>query len=558
MTKPTNDQIILSQIIKSKCAESDNEFSESEYFEIYSASEILKDHDLSYDDVKYGIVGEGGDGGIDSIFTFLNGELVKEDTPININQKKNVIELELIQSKTSASFKEDAITKFRETAEDLFNLANNPNDFVQRYNQDLIDRVIIFRKVYETLAASFPSLTINYYYATQGDHVHPNVDGKVAKLNEEIYNLFGGASFGFEFVGAKRLLELTRNIPSTSRKLEVAESPISTESGSYVCLVALSKYFEFISDAGSISRSIFESNVRDYQGSVVVNTGIKSTLSNKDSDNFWYLNNGVTIITPKAVSAGKQLTIEDPQIVNGLQTSHEIYRYFSEIEKPVADERAILVRVICEKNEEARDRIIRATNSQTAIPPASLRSSDEVHRNIEDFLKANGFYYDRKKNFYKNQGMPVAKIISIPYMAQSMMAITLLKPDSARARPSTLINSEKEYKKLFSLDTPIDVYLKTVQIMKKVENYLKPDICGIELQRKDITNIKFYVAMLVSISLVGDADDISNKLAAIPKIEIGETTLSDALEVTLKKFYELGGTDQIAKGPTLLESLLKK
>ena len=109
MTKPTNDQIILSQIIKSKCAESDNELSESEYFEIYSASEILKDHDLSYDDVKYGIVGEGGDGGIDSIFTFLNGELVKEDTPINTDQKKNVIELKIIQSKTSQEENKDSV-----------------------------------------------------------------------------------------------------------------------------------------------------------------------------------------------------------------------------------------------------------------------------------------------------------------------------------------------------------------------------------------------------------------------------------------------------------------
>ena len=558
MTKPTNDQIILRQIIKSNCAESDNELSESEYFEIYSASEILKDHDLSYDDVKYGIVGEGGDGGIDSIFTFLNGELVKEDTPINTNQKKNVIELKIIQSKTSASFKEDAIIKFRETAEDLFNLANNPNDYYKRYNEDLIDRVIIFRNVYKTLAAFFPTLAINYYYATHGDEVHPNVSGKVAKLNEDINKLFGGASFDFEFIGAKRLLELTRDIPLTSRKLEIAESPISTESGSYVCLVYLSKYFEFISDDGSISRSIFESNVRDYQGSVVVNTGIKNTLSNKKSDNFWYLNNGVTIITPKAISAGKQLTIEDPQIVNGLQTSHEIYRYFSELEEPVVDERAILVRVICEQDEEARDRIIKATNSQTAIPPASLRSSDEVHRNIEDFLKANGFYYDRKKNFYKNQGMPVAKIISIPYMAQAMMAVTLLKPDSARARPSTLINSEKEYRKIFSLDTPIDVYLKVIQVIKAVENFLKPDVCGEDLERKDITNIKFYVAMLVGIALTNDSEDIINKLAAIPKVEIQEAVMIEALNITIKKFRELGGTDQIAKGPNLLEALLYK
>ena len=217
-----------------------------------------------------------------------------------------------------------------------------------------------------------------------------------------------------------------------------------------------------------------------------------------------------------------------------------------------------MVRIICEKNDEARDRIIRATNSQTAIPPASLRSSDEVHRNIEDFLKANGFYYDRKKNFYKNQGMPVAKIISIPYMAQAMMAITLLKPNSARARPSTLMNSEKEYRKLFSLDTPIDVYLKAVQIMKNVENYLKPDSCGVDLQRKDIANIKFYVAMLVGIAIIGGADDVLNKLATIPKIEIEESILADALNATLEVFNELGGTDQIAKGSSLLENLIER
>lgn len=302
--------------------------------------------------------------------------------------------------------------------------------------------------------------------------------------------MFSGAEFSFRFVGASALLQMTRNVPSTTRILEVSESPIGTTAGSYLCLVSLSKYFEFISDSGVLARSIFESNVRDYQGSVVVNTGIRMTLENKHSENFWYLNNGVTIITPKAVMAGKQLTIEDPQIVNGLQTSHEIYQHFSQLEKHQGDERAVLVRVICEEDEEARDRIIRATNSQTSIPPASLRSSDEIHRNIEDFLKANGFYYDRKKNYYKNQGIPVAKIISIPYMAQAMMAIILQKPDSARARPSTLINSDAEYKKIFSLAKPIDIYLKVVQIMKAVETFLKPENCNIDLERKTITNIK--------------------------------------------------------------------
>lgn len=324
MAQKTNDQIILEQIIKERCAESEDELSLAEYFEIYSASEILKDYDLTYDDITYGIVGDGGDGGIDSIYTFVNGEPLKEDTAVNSNQKKNHIELIVIQSKTSASFTEEAVIKFRESAQDLFNLANNPDDFSARYNAELIDKVKLFRNSYSKLAKTFPKIEIRYYYATQGDEVHPNVSGKVQKLQEDIAKMFGGADFSFHFVGASELLEMTRNVPSTSRVLEVAESTIGTTAGSYLCLVSLSKYFEFISDSGSLARSIFESNVRDYQGSVVVNTGIRKTLENKHSENFWYLNNGVTIITPKAVMAGKQLTIEDPQIVNGLQTSHEI------------------------------------------------------------------------------------------------------------------------------------------------------------------------------------------------------------------------------------------
>lgn len=556
MAQKTNDQIILEQIIKERCAESEDELSIAEYFEIYSASEILKDYDLTYDDITYGIVGNGGDGGIDSIYTFVNGEPLKEDTAVNSNQKKNHIELIVIQSKTSASFTEDAVIKFRESAQDLFNLANNPDDFSARYNAELIDKVKLFRDSYSKLAKTFPKIEIRYYYATQGDEVHPNVSGKVPKLQEDIAKMFGGADFSFNFVGASKLLEMTRNVPSTSRVLEVAESPIGTTAGSYLCLVSLSKYFEFISDSGSLVRSIFESNVRDYQGSVVVNTGIRKTLENKHSENFWYLNNGVTIITPKAVMAGKQLTIEDPQIVNGLQTSYEIYQHFSQLEDHAGDDRAVLVRVICEEDEEARDRIIRATNSQTSIPPASLRSSDDIHRNIEDFLKANGFYYDRKKNYYKNQGAPVSKIISIPYMAQSMMAITLQKPDSARARPSTLINSDTEYKKIFSLDKPIDMYLKTVQIMKAVESFLKPENCDFQLERKTITNIKFYVAMVVSIKLLGDKQDIENKLALLPNVDISEEILRESLELVLKEFNELGATDQVAKGSVLVGKLL--
>lgn len=558
MIKKTNDQIILEQIIKDRFDEGQDGMSISEYFEIYAATEILKNQDMSYDDIEYGIVGNGGDGGIDSIYTFVNGELLKEDTEINPAQKKNVIELVVIQSKTSPNFKEDAIIKFRESAEDLFDLSNSVDDFDTRYNKDVREKVELFRKAYGQLAKTFPRLLIKYFYVTQGVGIHPNVEGKVLKLREKIAELFSNAEFSFDFIGANRLLELTRDIPTTSRVLDVSESPIGTAGGSYICLVELKNYFKFISDAGALSRSLFESNVRDYQGSVIVNTAIRKTLQNAHSEDFWYLNNGVTVITPNAVLSGKQLTIEDPQIVNGLQTSHEIYQHFSteKVESDgqtgLVDKRMVLVRIICEKDEPARDRIIRATNSQTAIPPASLRSSDEIHRNIEDFLKANGFYYDRKKNYYKNKGMPISQIISIPYMAQAMMAMVLLKPDQARARPSTLLNSDVEYKKVFSLDMPIDVYLKVIQIMRAVERHLKES----EIDRKTIANIKYYVAMMYVVGVVGGVDDVSGNLNSMTQVPIDAGLMKIIADSVVAEFEAAGGTDQVAKGSEFALRLL--
>ena len=558
MSKKTNDQIILEQILKDKKSELDIDIKDSEFFEMYSASEILKDYDVTYDDITYSIVGNGGDGGIDSIFTFVNGELQKEDTQLNTQMRKNHIELVIIQSKTSPTFKEDAIIKFRETVQDLFDLGNDLEKFKQRYNSLLLEKVTIFRNAYSKLAKTFPTIVIKFFYATQGmdSDIHNNVIDKAAKLRDDIHKLFSGSTCEFNFIGATTLLEMSRNIPASSRTLEISEQPISTSAGSYICLASLTKYYEFVSDNGSLARSIFESNVRDYQGSVTVNTGIRLTLQNMNSDDFWYLNNGVTIITPKAVSAGKQLTIEDPQIVNGLQTSHEIYRHFSNLGTIADDKRSILIRIICEENEEARDRIIRATNSQTAILPASLRSSDEIHRNIEDYLKANDLYYDRKKNFYKNLGKPASKIISIAYLAQAMMTIILFRPDSARARPSTLINSDSEYKKIFSLDINIDTYLKVILIIKATESFLKNDSTYYSPDAKTTTNIKYYVAMVAAIKFLKTKDDILLALSSVSHIDISDDIFNESIEVVLRNYEMLGGDDQVAKGASLTPAIL--
>lgn len=77
-----NDRIILDKVLEQKHQELAPELAPSKFFEIFTAEQILKDYDLSYDELESGIVGDGGDGGADSLYLFLNGELVQDDTDL--------------------------------------------------------------------------------------------------------------------------------------------------------------------------------------------------------------------------------------------------------------------------------------------------------------------------------------------------------------------------------------------------------------------------------------------------------------------------------------------
>ena len=388
--------------------------SESEYFEFFTAEQILKDFDLSYDELALGIVGGGNDGGIDSLYCFVNGELVMEDTDLSVFKKDITIDLVIIQSKRSPGFSEAALDKLYSTTGDLLDLSKPIQDLSVTYNSQLLDVVTRFRGVYESLASKFPNLRIGYHYATLGLTINPKVELKAEAIKNLVGKLFSASETSFEFVGASRLLELARRTPTTTFALTLAESPISaTGAVGFMCLVRLEDYYNFITDEnGNLLRMIFEANVRDYQGDIQVNAGIQESLRGDRAEDFWWLNNGVTIVASQATQSGKAITIENPNIVNGLQTSTEIYKYYKDSNTD-GDERNVQVKIVVPEIVQSRDRIIKATNSQTHIPGASLRATEKIHRDIEEYLNPYQIYYDRRKNFYKNEGKPIDKIISI-------------------------------------------------------------------------------------------------------------------------------------------------
>ena len=546
-----NDQIILGKTLEHQRKDRAEHLKPEEYFVVFVAEQLLKHFDLSYEEILSGLVEGGGDGGIDGFFVFVNGDLVREDTDFDSLKKAIVIETIIFQATTEASFKEKRLNALQATLRDLFDLSQPLSKFSTVYNKELLAVVELFRDTVTKMAPKFPTFAFSVSYASKGVVAHPSVKRKASLLETLVKEIFTSAKCSVQLVSATDLLTMARDTPSVSYQLAVTDQPINTKGG-IIGLVKLRDYLGFIRDEkDELRRNLFEANVRDYQGSTQVNAEIQKALSEHWSEDFWWLNNGITIVAGQISQAGKLLTIEDPQVVNGLQTSREIFQYFKN-SNTEGDERQILVRVISPETAASRDRVIKATNSQTAVSPASLRATDKIQRDIEQYLQTFGLFYDRRKNFYKNEGKPLDKIVSIPAMAQAMMAVVLRKPGTARARPSSLLKRDEDYEKVFSATFPIEVFRSSITLSRQVETHLRTDA---SLTPEDRVNLKFYIAMYVA-ALASVAAKPTPDQIALAARTIKEEDLDKAATEVKQVYQKLGGTAQVAKGSEFGERLI--
>jgi len=546
---------ILKEVLRQKKAEISPAMSDDEFFNLFSCEQVLKDFDLSYDELKDGIVEGGGDGGIDTIYTFINGELLEEDTDYTGLKKEIVIDLIIVQSKNTSGFSEEAMNKFNSSAEDLLNLSNDLDSFKSTYKKELRKKVELFKNAYLRLASKFPRLNIYYSYCALANSPHPNVSRKVEQLIRIINSQISDSDIRFNFIGVEELLVLAMKKPVRVKALNIEGTPINTKDGGYITLVSLPNYYHFITEDKKLIKAFFDANVRDYQGRIEVNQAIAETLKNPINEDFWWLNNGVTITTTNATLTSQSLTIEDPQIVNGLQSSHEIFNHFSS-GGSLDDPRKIMIRVIKPSEEKSRLRIIKATNSQTNVPIASLRATDEIHLNIEDYFLSMGYFYDRRKNYYKNVGKPADLIISIPFLSQIITSAVLREPNNSRARPSTLIKNDDEYKRIFNKEYDVDVYLNAVKIHKKVETALKSFIP--ELTTTTIGDLKFHVTMFTVADSLKKLTYSANEIKSIDVEGISAEQLKQNILVVKAIYESLGATNKIAKSQDFVTAIIGK
>lgn len=268
----------------------------------------------------------------------------------------------IIQSKRETSFKESAIQKWKDVSNNLLSLSNSLSDFTTRYNDDVRESFGFFRDLYTKLLRSRVKLEFKYIYVSYAEELHPNVKQQAEELKGLVCKLFPNAKVNIEFVGAAELYDKYNTPAETIVNLPLAEVPIALgKNKNYVGLVSLKDYYRFIvSEDNILRRKFFEANVRDYQGRNNVNSSIRETLETGQSEDFWWLNNGITILTSEAMLVNnRELQLTNPEIVNGLQTSNEIYLYFkNNLNLLDSETRNVLVRIIVPDSEESRDNII--------------------------------------------------------------------------------------------------------------------------------------------------------------------------------------------------------
>lgn len=554
----TNNQVLLKECINQEFVENGGYATINDYFEFFAASQIYKTYNLSDDEILSGIVGAGGDGGCDSIHILLNGNLVTQDQLDTISTPRgSVIELLISQAKFTKSFGEDAVMKWKTVSENLMDLNNNLIDYRDRYNEFVLDSFQLFRDLVTRTIRSQPKIKIKYSYITYAtDDLHPNVVQQSEELKKIVNRLFPAASINVEFIGADELFSIYNHDSDIVEELNLIDNALVGADKDYIGLVNLATFFDFITDDNNkLIQSYFESNVRDYQGHNTVNTAIAETLYNRNlQSDFWWLNNGVTILASNIqLTTPKKIVVENPEIVNGQQTSREIYNYFaSNIALKEDEKRNILVRLIKPEQEEVRDQIISATNNQTNIPKYSLRVTDPIHYQIELYLKSRGLYYDRRKNFYKNQKKKSSDIIGVSFLAQVLISIILKKPDFARARPSTLLDDDNTYSQLYKVDNNLDAYYKAAKIGQRVRNIIKMDANLSQVAKSDI---QFAIIYMLARKLTNKSDITFIDLSSIDLTQITEELLNNCKQQVYDKYVELGGNSAVAKSSQLKDAI---
>ena len=215
---------------------------------------------------------------------------------------------------------------------------------------------------------------------------------------------------------------------------------------------------------------IFDMNIREFLGKTGVNKKIYDTLLNpKERSNFFYYNNGVTIICDKIgtietqdtgmPNADAKIEIYDPQIVNGCQTVNSIYEALRNIDPLKLNEEFantfVMLKILeidkdSDEEKELYTNIVKYTNSQNSIDEKTFVANNDIFKRLQKDFEDRGFLLLIKQSD-KNSFKQKYKVIT-----------TLKEKNSDRLAKFSLPTMKKADDVFIALDKLLQVFIAFV------------------------------------------------------------------------------------------------
>jgi hypothetical protein len=475
----------------------------SKDFEKFVNHAILSKEYTKTFDVSNVTVASGNDTGIDGIGIIANGHLIEYIDEIDdLLAKNNFLEVTyiFIQSKTSSGFQAVDIQNFSFGVKDFF--SEEPrlvrNEDITRFaeiSDYLLSKASCFRN----------NPVCKLYFVTTGtwtgDQNHLAVV-EDAKETLESFSIFEQVLFyplGANDIG-KLYRQSKSSISSTfifTNKVTLPDLPGITEA--YYGILPFSEFRKLLVDDEDKIINIFDDNVRDFQGeNNPVNQVIGETVTGEKSELFSVLNNGVTIVAQSLKSSGNNFTITDYQIVNGCQTSNVLFnhRHSESVQRLW-----IPLKLIVTGDEDVKNQITIATNSQTAIRREQLTALSDFQRNLEHYYDSfdsdEKLYYERRsKQYNSDASVNKTRIITIPIQIKAFSAMYLKNPHLVTSFFGSIVKKlDTDGSPIFNQDHKLIPYYVSGLAHYRLDSFFRSKNNDLNIDSK-YKKVKFHLLML--------------------------------------------------------------
>jgi hypothetical protein len=189
------------------------------------------------------------------------------------------------------------------------------------------------------------------------------------------------------------------------------------------------------------------------------------------------------------------------------------------------------VKVLVSTDVQVRDRIIRATNNQSPVEVAALHATDKIQRDIEEILERHDWYYERRRNYYRNIGKPRIRFVTPLYVASAVVALIFKNPAGATRLKSKFMRNQIGYDAVFSAKLPLQVWPILVDIYKQVELGLGVALPRTKKRGRYIKSLRALVSLILVARRLNTFAYTPNQLLDLKNTAIRHDEVADVLDI---------------------------